>query len=90
MAGHQNFTYLPATVISAMQVVIHTAQYVQPLAKPANTPRNSSAYSDMLPDTGRYTSNSPRARMMMKIAKPAARYPRIRAGPAFSIAPPAP
>ena len=69
----QYCTYLPATVISAMHVVAHTAQYVHPFAKPAKRPMNSSAYSEMLPDTGRYTSNSPSARMMTNTARPAVR-----------------
>jgi hypothetical protein len=36
-----------------MPVTTQNSQYVQPVAKPANGPRNSRAYSAKLPETGR-------------------------------------
>ena len=49
---------------SVMPVTTQKSQYVQPVTKPKNGPRNSRAYSAKDPETGRYMSSSPSARMM--------------------------
>lgn len=53
-----------------MPVTTQKSQYVQPVTKPQNGPTNSRAYSEKEPDTGRYMSSSPRARMMKKMTRP--------------------
>ncbi|GHG52989.1 hypothetical protein GCM10018980_36660 [Streptomyces capoamus] len=75
---------------SVMPVTTQNSQYVHPVTKPANGPMNSRAYSENEPDTGRYISSSPRARMMKKMTRPAMAYARIRLGPALEMPLPAP
>lgn len=75
---------------SVMPVTTQKSQYVQPVAKPANGPMNSRAYSEKEPDTGRYMRSSPSARMMKKMTRPATAYARIRLGPAMEMPLPAP
>ena len=81
---------MAAAVSSAMPVTTQISQYVQPVTKPKNGPRNSRAYSAKEPETGRYMSSSPSARMMKKMTTPAMAYTRMRLGPALAMALPAP
>ena len=67
----QKDMYWAAAVTSVMPVTTQKSQYVQPVTKPQNGPTNSRAYSEKEPDTGRYMSSSPRARMMKKMTRPA-------------------